>query len=370
MESLSHIVSIVASLTAIVGPPAAGLVPRLGPLRAVVLGLSTRFARSARQSLRADELRDLRSMLATAERDQYVVVAGPEGVGKTCLVDTALERTAGVVSVRVAAGAAEKEILADAFKAIARSSMSFLDHSGSARRILWWHHLFFRVPATVVLRAAERKPSQTFADLDSAARSLTHDFGARVLIDASTNSLPEAATATKREKLLELEPMPRGMLEALPELQPLLAALKAAGLADAVWMVVGGNPADYKGLLGAWQDARGGEGVERAAAAFVQNLIGKAIDNVRGAVAHDDRLQTHYDSFRGGADVLSAALGFVRPSPDKVLRAVQRRTPAGARGSGGRILVPADAATAVVLRHGLTDTPSVAELRALASGTA
>jgi len=226
----------------------------------------------------------------------------------------------------------------------------------------------------MALRAAERKPAQQFADLDSAARALAHDYGARVLIDASTNSLPDAAAATKREKLLELEPMPRALLEALPELRPLLEGLEAAGLADAVWMVVGGNPADYKGLLGAWQDAaRGGEGVERAASAFVQNLIGKAIDNVSCAVAGNVRLQKLYDLFREGADVPSDALrslALVRPSPDKVLRAVRRRTPAGTRGSGERILVPADAATAVVLRHALTITPSTAELRALASAFA
>jgi hypothetical protein len=174
--------------------------------------------------------------------------------GKTCLVDTALQRTVGVVSVRVAAGASEGEILASTFKAITRSSTSFLDHSASARRVLWWHHFLFRQPATVVLRAAERKPTQQYADLDSSARALTHDYGARVLIDASNNSLPHAATVTKREKVLELEPMPRELLEELPELQLLHEALKSANLADVVWMCVGGNPADYKGLLGAWQD--------------------------------------------------------------------------------------------------------------------
>ena len=143
-------------------------------------------------------------------------------------MDTALQRTAGIVSVRVAAGASEKEILADAFRAITRSSTSFLDHSASARRVLWWHHFLFRQPVTVVLRGAERKPTQQFADLDSSARALTHDFGARVLIDASNNSLPDAATATKREDILEVEPMPRKLLEELSELQPLHEALKSA----------------------------------------------------------------------------------------------------------------------------------------------
>jgi hypothetical protein len=285
------------------------------------------------------------------------------------MVDTALEYTAGIVSVRVAAGASEKEIPANAVKAITRSNFSFLDHSASARRVLWWHHFFFRLPATVVLRAAERKPTQQYADLDSSARALTHDYGARVLIDSSNNSLPDAATATKREKVLELEPMPRELLLELPELQLLHEALKSANLAHVVWMCVGGNPADYKGLVGAWQDQQL-NGLEQVVALFVQNLLGKAMENVSSAVASDKRLQGLFDKFRESSEMPIAILKdmeIVRPSPDKVLRVVSRRISAGSSGGGQRILIPADAATALVLRNGISVTPSISELRALAA---
>jgi len=270
--------------------------------------------------------------------------------------------------VRVAAGASEKEILANAFKAITRSNISFLDHSASARRVLWWHHFFFRQPATVVLRAAEREPTQQFADLGSSARALTHDYGARVLIDASNNSLPDAAFATKREKMLELEPMRRELLQELPELQLLHEAPKSANLADVVWMCVGGNPADYKGLLGAWEDQQR-QNIEQVVALFVQNLVGKAIDNVSSAVASSKHLQGLFDKFRESSEVPSTILKdmeIVRPSPDKVLRAVKLRAFAGSRGSGQRIFIPADAATVVVLRHGISVVPSIEELKALA----
>ena len=86
------------------------------------------------------------------------------------MVNTALQCTVGVVSVRVAAGTSEKEILADAFKAITRSNTSFVDHSASARRVLWWHHVLFRQPVTVVLRGAERKP--TLCKLEMSSTSL------------------------------------------------------------------------------------------------------------------------------------------------------------------------------------------------------
>ena len=282
-------------------------------------------------------------------------------------MDTALEYTAGIVCVRVAAGTSEKEILADAFKAITRSSTSFLDHSASARRVLWWHHFLFRQPATVVLRAAGRKPTQQFADLDSSARTLAQDYGARVLIDASNNSLPDAATATKREKLLELEPMGREMLQELPELQLLHQALKSANLADVVWMCVGGNPADYRGLSGMWEDQQ--ENTEQVVARFVQNLIGKALSAVSVSMAEDSRKRGLYLLFRASSEVLESALeeiNLVRSTPDKVLRAVRMRASAGSRGGGQRVLIPADAATALVLRHGITMVPSIEELKALA----
>jgi hypothetical protein len=275
--------------------------------------------------------------------------------------------TFGVVFVPVDAGTAAEKIKADTFTAITRYYLRMMDLSGSARRVLWWHRALFRTPVTVVLQAAERKHPEPFAALDSAARTLTHDFGARVVIDASNNSLPDAAIATKREVLLDVEHMPRSLLEQLPELAPLHETLKQAGLADAVWACLGGNPADYKGLLGAWK-RQPHEEIELVVASFVQDLLGKALDNVNSAVAANKRVQGLYDMFRTCSEVPSSMLKdmeLVRQSPDKVLRAVRRRAEAGRRGSGERILIPADSATSLVLRHGLTGTPSMEELIAM-----
>ena len=84
MEMLPQVVSIVASFAAIAAPPAAfafGLVPRVGPMRAIVLALSTRFWRAQGVSQRVSEVLTLRSMLSNVQRDHYVVVSGPKGVG-------------------------------------------------------------------------------------------------------------------------------------------------------------------------------------------------------------------------------------------------------------------------------------------------
>jgi hypothetical protein len=375
MEFLAHAFSVAASIAAIAAPAAVGfgVMPRLGPGRAVVLALSSRFfSRAAVASARVADVATLRAMIDASRRGQYVVVAGPKGVGKTCVVESATEATCGVVTVRVPAGTREKEILSDVFTALTRYYVRALDQSGSARRVLWWHALLFRVPATVVLQAAERKPAQDFADLESAARALAADYGARVVIDASNNSLPDAARATLREQVLDVEPMPRATLEALPELAPLLASLRAAGMADVVWASVGGVPAAYLKLDGAWAAAGRGADAAPVATALVEDLLARAVGNVGDAVAADARLPPLFALFGpgGSAAVRYSALrdlGVVRASPDKVLRAVSRRDGGGGGGAERtrRVLVPADAAAALALRFALTEAPAARELAAM-----
>ena len=85
-------------------------------------------------------------------------------------------------------------------------------------------------------------------------------------------------------------------------------------------------------------------------------------------MTRDERLQGLFDKFRESNAVLTACLakmGIVRPSPDLVLRVVKQYTSPGARGNGNRLLVPADAATFLVLRHGLAYVPTLDELKAL-----
>ena len=84
METLSHVSSIVSSFAAVAALPAAfafGLVPRLGPLRAIVLALSTRFRGTQVVSQRTNEVLSLRNKLSKLQKEHYVVVSGPNGIG-------------------------------------------------------------------------------------------------------------------------------------------------------------------------------------------------------------------------------------------------------------------------------------------------
>ena len=144
-------------------------------------------------------------------------------------------------------------------------------------------------------------------------------------------------------------------------------------MGEVTWGCVGGNPADYLSLHGQWNDC-GREDIGRVSRNFAKTRLTKAITNVDEAVGANERLNELFTRFKVSAEVPCSALRdmkLVRQSPDKVLRVVQRQSIAvGEDGSGGRILIPADAATALVLRFGLRDTPSTAKLKAMVESRA
>ena len=352
METLAHVASVAASIGALLAPPvvAAGLVPRLGPGRAIALGLRSRlFPVGSTLPQRAPEVKHLQRMVQTAAADQYSVVQGPKGVGesramarcdllllqmppthapvprrrlagKTCIINTAMRNKCGIVRVSVAAGSSQEKIVADVLLAVTRSRLRSYDQSEDARRVLWFHHLFFRVPATVILQASERDAGKGYAAISSSCRSLV-GYGLRVVVDASHNALSESAVATLREQVLQVEAMSRVLVEDLEGLRDLHAALHAAGLADVVWAVTGGIPAHYFKLRGMW-DTEGCGDITAVATAFVEEVLGKAVGNRSAAVAANKRLVLLFVKFAANATLPASILEeleLVRTSPDKVL---------------------------------------------------
>ena len=366
LEVFAHASTVAAALFAALAPVSVvglGLAPRVGPARAIALALTSRLRAAATVSQRAADVRALQTSLRCAEADQYIIVFGPKGVGKTCVVETATQRTCGVVSVRVAAGAPSDAIARQALSAIARVQLAaaFVDVLPSARRVIFWHRLLAGRP-TVVLQLSERRPGADFADVTGAARELA-DLGLRVIMDASENSLEPGALASCRQVVLELGPMPRKTLEGIAELQPLREALQVAGLTDAAWAALGGNPAEYRRLREKWAE----RDCEVGALApvlldFVQRKVAEAVLLRDAAIVKDGRLEALYGRFTAAAEVPSSVLRELRlelPSPEKVLRALRA-------GGGDPLLIPANAAMALVLRHDLQRAPrTIDELKCL-----
>ena len=353
MEKQLSILANLATIAAVFLPVAvaAGVIPRAGPGRAIVLALRSRFSSAATVSLRADAVLKLRAMLRNIGRSEYIVVTGQKGVGKTVVVDTVTQRTCGVLSVTVAPGTPQDSIVSKVFAEVVNSRLGLFDPRSSARRVLWFYSLLRLPRPIVILRAGERRDGQDFADVPGAARELAV-FGLRVLVDGSTNSLPVELLKTTREDVLDLDGMSWDELRSIPENAGVFAVLRAERLEGLAWAVLGGVPSRYNQLgtqlkRTELQDAR------RVVATYLRDEIGNAISCCDRLIAACPAMKPVLEAYKNQDAVPESLLtskGIVAPSPNKVLRA--------AKINGRIMLVPADPATALVLKNSLSETPS------------
>jgi hypothetical protein len=115
---------------------------------------------------------------------------------------------------------------------------------GSMNRVLWFYTLFLR-PPIVVIRVPEREQGEQYAQVTAAVRGLADEFGLRVIVDGSPNSIPPGLQATERQTNIFIMPMDRGMIESIPEYSNLIEFLREHKLDTAIWEVLGGSPQRY-----------------------------------------------------------------------------------------------------------------------------
>ena len=105
LGSVKDIVSFAADSTAILSVVATGsvfgVIPRVGPVRALSLRFKSYFKTTQPLSVRKSDINQLSNMLLSMERGEYITVTGGKGIGKTCLIDTTLNRHLGVVKISV-----------------------------------------------------------------------------------------------------------------------------------------------------------------------------------------------------------------------------------------------------------------------------
>lgn len=143
----------------------------------------------------------------------------------------------------------DKDVIVDkALRQITGLDVSYFQPENSAKRVLLFYKFIFRRYPIVVLRVPERLKNQNYADVPSAVRTLADEFGLRVIVDGSPNSIPPELLSTKRQTVMVVELMSRELLESIPEFASFIALLKAHKLDDPVWNVLGGSPIEYSKL--------------------------------------------------------------------------------------------------------------------------
>lgn len=249
LETLAHVATVAGPFLPIAGAltatiSVAGLAPRLAPRRALWIGVRSRFGfNKTPLSVRATDLKIIRAHITKKSWGQkYLVVIGDKGVGKSCLLDTATNKTAGIIRIKVSPGESMKKIVENALRGLTELSLNIVDVGPYAKKVLFWYKLFTRTTPVIVINAAEREIGDPYPQITAAVRHLTDDIGLRVIVDSSPNSVSTALLSTKREEIIEIKPMAREMIWSVPELQPLFKMTKQAGLDNVVWSVLGGNP--------------------------------------------------------------------------------------------------------------------------------
>ena len=111
LENMKDIVSVVADSEAILGVGAgglalvsgsiAGVIPPVGLVRALSLGFRSYFKTTYPLSVRASEIKQLNDSILRMKKGSSIVVTGEKGNGKTCLIDTTLNRRRGVAKISV-----------------------------------------------------------------------------------------------------------------------------------------------------------------------------------------------------------------------------------------------------------------------------
>ena len=108
LESMKGIASLAAGGKAILGGAgglalfsAAGVIPRVGFVRALTLRWGSFFANTYPLSVRRNEIEILNETILFLPRGRYIAVVGGKGMGKSCLIDTVLNRRHVVVKISV-----------------------------------------------------------------------------------------------------------------------------------------------------------------------------------------------------------------------------------------------------------------------------
>jgi hypothetical protein len=209
-----------------------------------------------------------------------------------------------------------------------------------------------------VIKVPERAESEEYADVTAACRELADEYGLRVVVEGDHNSIPPNLLTTKRERLMEVEPMSRDVLENISSFSGLIKFLKENGLADGVWDVLGGSPADYNQLDSVYEQASPSPpNVINAVKRFVFDNLSDALTKQILKSSPNTKLIINQFRTKGVSRIPVAelkALGLVVDNPNKVFRVVRQ--------DKGVYVIPATPAVGLIITKGIKNDSDLESL--------
>jgi len=98
---LANMKTIIAGGGIILSLSLIGVLPKAGLGRAIIVHYKSFFAKASPLSVRVKEIAELKHKIDVLQPSHYILVTGGKGLGKSCLINTALHRRCGVIKIRV-----------------------------------------------------------------------------------------------------------------------------------------------------------------------------------------------------------------------------------------------------------------------------
>jgi hypothetical protein len=106
-DNFSQFLSNIADMKTLLGIGASGIVlsvagiaPKVGVGRSTILALKSTFSSLSTSSARKLDMSVLCRKIGSLSHGQYILVTGDKGLGKSCLIETALHRKFAVIYIR------------------------------------------------------------------------------------------------------------------------------------------------------------------------------------------------------------------------------------------------------------------------------
>ena len=159
--------------------------PGRGFLRSILLARKSKMWPLDVRTARMEQMKELKQFVESNKQSKSILlVMGPQGVGKSCLIQSATEHVGGTVDISVHNSQTSKEIEKESLYAISGFHTRLVDPTECAARVCRMYRFMFGRPLTLLIRMGERCSHE----LEYAARRLTREHGVRVIMDVLPNS--------------------------------------------------------------------------------------------------------------------------------------------------------------------------------------